>query len=116
MREVPDQERDVLGPFPKWRYTDREDAQAVVEVGAKHPGPDGLSQITVAGGDHPDVDPDRLGVADPLELAFLKDPEELRLQLQREVPNLVQEERPAVGHLEPALPSGQRAGEGPLLV
>src|SRR5262249_43126376 len=47
MREVPDQERDVLGPFPKWRYTDREDAQAVVEVGAKHPGPDGLSQITV---------------------------------------------------------------------
>src|SRR5207247_11433966 len=109
-------ERDVLRPFPERRHADREDAQSVIEVGAKSPALDGLFQIPVARGKHPDIDGDRLGAADPLELALLEDPEELWLQLQGQVPDLVEEERPAVSQLEPALPPGQRAREGPPLM
>ena len=54
--------------------------------------------------------------ADPLELAFLEDAEQLGLRLGGQLADLVEEERAAVGQLEPADPAGDRAGERPLLV
>ena len=46
------------------------------------------------------------GTADALELPLLEDPEELGLQLQRQVSDLVEEERSSVCQLEPALSAG----------
>ena len=54
--------------------------------------------------------------AEPLDLAVLEDAEELRLQGGVELADLVEEERPAVGELEPARLRLVRAGEGALLV
>ena len=55
-------------------------------------------------------------LADALELALLQHAQELRLQVERHVADLVEEERAAVGQLEAAARSRDRAGEGALLV
>ena len=51
-----------------------------------------------------------------LELALLQDPQQLGLGVHRELANLVEEERAAVGHLEAARQSVRGAGEGAALV
>ena len=53
---------------------------------------------------------------DALELAFLQDPQQLGLQFQRQIADLVEEQRPAVRQLEPALPRRDGAGERAALV
>ena len=75
-----------------------------------------LLQVAVRGGDDPDVDLARLRRAEPLDLAVLEDAQELRLEGGVELADLVEEERPAVGELEPARLRLGRAGEGALLV
>src|SRR5206468_184291 len=70
----------------------------------------------VRGGDDPDVAPDRVHAADPLELLHLEDTKQLRLQLQREIADLVQQQRAVVRELEPANPSRDGARERAALV
>jgi hypothetical protein len=53
---------------------------------------------------------------DALDLAFLQRAQQLRLEVQRQLPDLVQEQRPAVGQLEAADLPRHRPGEGALLV
>ncbi len=114
--EVPDEERDVLGPVAQRREADREDAEAVVEVGPEAPLAHLALDVAVRGGDDPHVGPLRPRRAEPLELAALEDPQELRLDLEGELGDLVEEDRAPVGDLEPAERALQRAGEGPALV
>ena len=59
-------------------------------------------QVAVRGGDEPHVDADRLDAADALELALLQRAQELHLHLDRDLADLVEEERAAVGELEAA--------------
>ena len=54
--------------------------------------------------------------ADALELALLEHAEQLGLGFGGHLADLVEEERAAVGQLEPADPPGDGAGEGALLV
>jgi len=114
--EEPDQLGNVFRPIPQWRQRDREHAETVEEVG---PEPSLLNrsiQINVGRGDHAHVHATRLRRPDPLELAFLQHAEELGLQLERKVADFVQEDRAAVGQLEPPLPHGRRASECAALV
>src|SRR5262249_52265079 len=53
--------------------------------------------------------------AEALDLALLEDAEELRLELQRQLADLVEEQRPGLGLLEAAGAARGRAGEGALL-
>ena len=103
-------------PLAERRELDREDVEPVVEVLAERLLADGLEQVAVGGGDDADVDLDRRRAADPLELALLEDAEQLGLGLRGQLADLVEEERAAVGQLEPAAAPGDRAGEGALLV
>src|SRR5262245_4110368 len=114
--EVIDESIDVLRPLTERRYRDREDVQAVVQIVTEaapfhHP-----CDVPVRGGDQTDVDVDRPCPAETLELAFLQHAEELRLQLERDLAHLVQEERATVSQLEPSDPLRDRAGERPPLV
>ena len=89
-------------------------AEAVVEILAKEPSLDPLQQIVVACADDPDVQlrrPSCAFRADPDHLPLLYRPEELRLERDRQIRHLVQEERPAVRLFEEALPSPSRPGE-----
>src|SRR5438034_8727829 len=89
---------------------DGEDVQAVVEVFAEALLLDQASEVAVRRGDQADVDLDRPGAADTLELLLLEDPEELRLEVERDLADLVEEERAAMGHLE--APDLLRDGSG----
>ena len=70
--EVAHQKRDIFGPLAKGRDIDREHIQPVVEVGAKLSRRDQLLERPVRRGDDPDVAPDRVRAADPLELMLLE--------------------------------------------
>jgi len=62
------------------------------------------------------VDAPRPGAAEPLEFLLLEDAEELRLELERDVADLVEEERPAVRQLEASDSLRDRARESATLV
>ena len=113
--EGPDQERDVLRALAQRRHDDREDVEAVVEVLAEAPAADVLGEVAVGGRDHAHVDLDRPRAAQPLELPGLEHAQQLGLHLERQLADLVEEERRAVGELEAADLAGQGAGERALL-
>ena len=70
----------------------------------------------MGGADEPHVHLDGHRVADPLDLPLLDDPQELHLHGRGDVPDLVEQQRPAVGLLEAAAAIPQGAGEGALHV
>src|SRR5437660_4848564 len=114
--EVAHQGRNVLGPLAERRGMDREHVQPVVEIVPEpllfhHP-----KEVAVRRGDEAHVDLDGLRTADPLELLLLQDAQQLRLELERDLADLVEEQRAAVGHLEAADLLGDGAGEGAPLV
>ena len=112
VREVRREQRDVLAPLAQRRHVQREHGQAVVEVGAEATALDLAGEVAVGGGDHPHVDVVRAVGADALDLAALQRAQQLGLQRQRQLADLVEEQRAPVGHLELARPVAQRAGEG----
>ena len=60
------------------------------------------------GGDDADVDVDRLRLADAAHLAAIEHAQQLRLEVERELADLVEEQRAAVGGLDQALLVGAR--------
>ena len=115
--EKPVDERiDVLAPLAQRRDADREDAHAVEEVLAEEALGDEPVEGPVRGGDDPHVDLDRRRPADAVEGALLQHAQELGLRRRRELADLVQEDRAAVGELELPEPARRGAREGALLV
>jgi hypothetical protein len=70
----------------------------------------------VGGGHDPDVHRERTRRAHPLHLPELEGAQELRLEVERQLPDLVEEDGPAVRLLEGPLAQPVGAREGPLLV
>jgi hypothetical protein len=114
--EMQDQRRDILGPLSQRWDQDGKDVEAIEQILAEVAGSDLLFQIAVGGGDEAQVDADGAGSSHALELQILEDPQELRLQLGRDLSDFVEEDRPLIGELEAAHPLGDGSGEGPLLV
>src|SRR5262249_55547127 len=100
--QEPRQERDVLSAVAEWGEGDGKYAQAIVEIFPEVALGDGLLQVAVGGGDDPHVDPNGHAATNALELALLENPQELGLGRQRQLADLVEEQGPAVGQLEPA--------------
>ena len=73
-------------------------------------------EVPVGRRDDAHVDPLRARAADALELLLLEDAQQLRLQLERDVADLVEEERAAVRQLEAPDPLRDGAGERAALV
>ena len=69
-------------------------------------------QVAVGRGDDAHVDGDVGLAADRAEPALLQDAQQLHLQVQRQLADLVEEERAAVGAAEAARAVGDGAGEG----
>ena len=102
---------NVLAPIAERRNRDRKDVEAIVQVATEAALTDFLGQVTVGRGDDPHVDVDRARAAQPLDLAFLEHSEQLGLELERQLPDLVEQNRPAVGQLEASDLRRVRAGE-----
>src|SRR5713101_9374635 len=73
-----------------------------------------LLQIAIGGGDDPYVHGLGPTAAHGFELALLEHAEQLDLRLERQIPDLVEEDGPMVGKLEAADPPIDGAGEGAL--
>ena len=104
---------DVVLSLAQRRDLDEEDAQPVVEVLAKAARRDLAGEIAIGGRDESYVDVARAVLSYALVLAFLNGAEELGLQLERDLADLVEKERAAVGRLEPAYPIPEGAGNAP---
>ena len=75
--------RDVLGTLAQRRNHDGEHGQAEIEIVPEAAIGDGLLEIAVRCRDDADVDADRARAPESLELAFLQNAQQLRLQLER---------------------------------
>ena len=73
-------------------------------------------EVAVRRGDDAHVDLDVLRVAEAPDVLLLQHAQELHLQVERQLADLVEEERAAVGLLEEAAPVGDGVGERALLV
>ena len=107
---------NILEPFPERRDVEGKHVQPVVQILPELPLGHGLDQIPVGACNHPHIHFDRLVAAHPLKLAFLKHPEQFALQSQSDLRNLVQQDRPSVRELKPAVPPLRGPGEGPFFV
>ena len=114
LEEVLDQQRDVVLALAQRRQLHGDDVQPVVQVLAELAFVHHVAQIDVGRGDDPDVDLDRLDAAEAHELALLDDAQQLGLRLERDVADLVEEDRALVGELEQPLLRVDGAGEGAL--
>ena len=90
--------------------------EPVVEVRAQPPLGDGLLGVAVRGGEHPDVREQGAGAPEALVLPVLEHPQQLHLQAQRQLGDLVEEERAPGGEVEAPLLAPRRPREGPRLV
>ena len=96
-------QRDVFHPLAQRRQVDGDDIETIVEILAKDLLFDPLFEIGVGGGDDAYVGLDRLDTAEAHELLLLDDPQQLGLGFERDVADLVEEDRAVVGCLEEAL-------------
>jgi hypothetical protein len=91
---------DVLAPRPERRDPHRDDGESEVEVFAELACAHLALEVAARRGDDADIGLQRLVAADATELARLEDPQEHRLDVQRQLADLVEEDGPPVGALE----------------
>src|SRR5262245_11547320 len=115
-QEMPQEMWNVLASRAQARDRQRQHVktveQVLAEVALLHP----VQELAVGSGDDANVDLHRLAAADGLDRALLERAEQLHLRGQRQLADLVQKQRAAMGLDELAgVPLG-RAREGALLV
>ena len=103
LRKVLGERTDVVRAVAERRDHDGKHGKAVVKVLAERLRLDHRRQVAVRGGDDADVDAHRPLAADPDDLAVLDDAQQPDLRGKRELADLVEEQRAAVGLLEPPL-------------
>ena len=102
-QEVRRQRQDVLGPLAQRRHAADPAGDAVIEIAAEPSVGDARQQIAVGRAHEPELGV-LPGVApDALVLMLLHDPQQLRLQRQRQLADLVEKQRAAVGQREGAV-------------
>ena len=73
-------------------------------------------QVPIGRGNHADIDGNRLVTPDTLQFSFLKNSQEGKLRLGRKFADLVKENRPTIGGLEPSGTSLKGPGKGTFFV
>src|SRR5439155_109224 len=114
--EVTGERHDIFASRPQRQELDRDHVQAEVEVLAEAAGRDLVAQDAVGRRDDAHVDRARRAAADAQDLALLQHAQELHLDVGRDLGDLVEEERAAVGALEAAGARRDGARERALLV
>ena len=89
------QVRDLLAPIAQRRHVDADDAQAVEQILAELAVGDALLEIGVGRGHDADVDARGTRLADRQDFPLLEEAQQLRLHVDRQVADLVEEERAA---------------------
>src|SRR5262245_3503766 len=111
LHEMSEQLGNVVPTIAQRRQHDREHTKTIKQIEPEAAFGDFPLQIAVGGRDHPDVDAARDIVAHALELAFLQHAQQLRLEIERDLSDLVEKQRTAIGELKAADAVADRAGE-----
>src|SRR5882762_6283642 len=98
--EVAGQQGNVLWAFAQRRDADREHVQAIVQVAAEFAILHHFFQVAIGGRYQPYIDLLRSVAAQPFKLTFLQSAQQFGLDLDGNVPDLIQEERALVGQFE----------------
>src|SRR5215471_20657327 len=101
----------IPSPVAKRRQLDDRHVQAVVKVFPESPAFDLAFQLARSRRNHSHVDRPRPILPDAPDLAFLKGSKQLRLQGRREISNLVEKNRAAMGFFQKSTPLAVRSGE-----
>jgi hypothetical protein len=112
--EVVHEQRDVLAPLPERRDLHAHDVEAVEQVLAEAPGGGLGLEVPGRRRQHAHVHPAGLRLADGADLLLLEHAQQLGLERQRQLADLVEEQRAAVGLGEEPAPRAVGAGERPL--
>src|SRR5437762_171222 len=105
------QRGNVLAAIAERRQMDLDRVQAEHQVLAEMPGGDFGPEVRVGRRDHANVDAARLGRSYALELAGLEHAQELRLQVQRNIGDLIEKQCAAIGQPEATGAIDFRVGE-----
>ncbi|MBI4614723.1 MAG: hypothetical protein HY720_14020 [Planctomycetes bacterium] len=116
LHEARGEEGQILESLAERREADLRAAEAEVEVFAESLARDPRREVRVRGGDHANVNLRGCGAPDRPDLAFLEDAEEPCLEIERDLGDLVEEERPAVRLPEDPFVALHGPGKGPALV
>ena len=117
LQEALGQRRNLFAPLPQRRHVQRQRVDAVKQVEAKRALGAHVRQVAVRGEDDADVERNLfLESAEARDLAGLEHAQQQRLRLGRQLADLVEKHRAAVGRLEDALLVFVGAGERALHV
>ena len=100
--EVLDEQRHVVLALAQRRHAHAHHGEPVVEILAERAAIDLAHEVAIGRGDDAHVDGDDLRAADAADLALLERAQQLRLQLERQLADLVEEQRAAVRLFEAA--------------
>src|SRR5512141_3236049 len=103
---------DVLFHLPQGRQVEDKGPETEEQVLAEAAGAGQVLEMPVRGGDEPEIAGDLLAAADRAEPLLLKDAKERLLDGDRELADLVEEERPSVGLPDEPVARFVRAREG----
>src|SRR5438093_4351936 len=96
------QQWDIFRAFPQGWNVNRKNIQAVKQVFAKFPLLNHLSEVAIGGRDQAGSGVNSPRASQPLEFSRLEHTQQLGLQLDGNIPDLVEEYRAAVRQLEAA--------------
>src|SRR5579883_1573643 len=116
LHEIAHQERNVFAAFTERGNQDRKNVKTVIEIAAEFAVSDELSEVGIGGRDDAHIDALGAITAKALELLFLQDAQQLRLEFERKVADLVEKQGAAVREFEAADFLGKGAGEGATFV
>jgi len=106
----------VAGALAQRGHAHPHHVEAVEQIGAKGAATHLDVEVALGGGHHPGAEGAGLAAAQTLELAVLQHAQQPCLQCQRQLADLVEEERALARALEAPQPTGRRPGEGASLV
>jgi len=110
-REMPGEQENVVAAFAKRWHVQHLEREPIEKILLEPPRAGERRQVGVGGADDPHVDAHGAGAPDPLEASVLDGAENFFLCLDRDQPDLVEQQRAAVGGLEPAGPVQDGARE-----
>ncbi len=108
---VLNEERNLFAAFAQGWHGQPDDVEAIEEILAEASLAHHLLEVGVGGSDDADVDVDRLGLAERMNLVRLEEAKEFGLDVEPELADLVEEEGAAGGGADDAGEGLERAGE-----
>src|SRR3984893_16647666 len=100
LREMPYQERDIAFTLSQRRNVNREHVEAKKKIGSKLLLPHHGFQVTVCRGNQTCIGSQGARTPETLEFPFLQYAKQLRLQFKRNLSNLIQKDRAAIGYFK----------------